>query len=180
MPDTIRTRAELNALFASTGSGTVSAQDIRDLIVSMGVYAEIGAIGKASINLVAGWQALDFDVSGVSVRGLNVDTTNKVIDQVPVPMEADLLLSVVFKGDAGQSYDFTVFKDPLGTPVEVTRMRVLDVAIVNASQVQAITWNTTINLAANDALQAVVRPQAANDSFELLNGVFRVSRKGVE
>ena len=178
MLDTIRTLAELNALFADNGMGGINAQDIRDLMVSINVYGEIGAANKAAISLASGWQALDFDAEGLSTRGLNVDTTNKWIDQIPVNMEADLTLMVIFKGEAGRSYDFTVFKDPAGTPSIVNRMTLNN--IDGNSEVRAVSWSTSISLAANDVLQAGVRPSAASSNFELINGVFRVQRKGIE
>ena len=42
MPDTIRTLAELNALFADNTTGAVSEQDFRDAIISGLVHTEIG------------------------------------------------------------------------------------------------------------------------------------------
>ena len=178
MADTIRTLAELNSLFADNTSNNISPQDIRDLVVSQMVHGEIGSAAKASKTLGATWEELDFDVAGVFERGLNVDVVNKWIDQITVDLKAVLTIEVFFKGTAGQSYDFTVFKDPAGTPSNITRVQRLDLAVVNASQTVHASWSVGVQLSANDVLQPAVR--SASQDFELLFGLFRVQRIGVE
>jgi hypothetical protein len=178
MADTIRSLAELNGLLADNISGAIGPQDLRDLMVSQMVHGEIGSSSKASILLGADWQALDFNVAGVFERGLNIDTVNKWIDQIPVDCKAVLTLEVFFKGDVGQDYDFTVFKDPAGTPSNIIRMQRTGHRILNAGQTVHASWSVGVQLNQNDILQPAVRSNGNN--FELLFGLFRVQRIGVE
>jgi hypothetical protein len=179
MADTIRTLSELNNLFSDNTIGGLGEQDIRDLVVSLGVHGEIGSLAKTSITLGGSWDVLDFDAAGASKWGLNVDTTNKWIDQIPVDMKAMLTLVVRFKGDVGQDYDFTVFRDPAGTaPENLTRMQSYGHRVLNASQTVMVYWATSIQLNQGDVLQAAVR--SAGNDFELLQGIFQVQRLGVQ
>ena len=178
MPDTIRSMAELDSLLSDNAAGSISAQDIRDLMVSMAVHGEIGSGAKANKTLGADWEALDFDVAGTFVRGLNVDTVNKWIDGVPVTMKALLSMELFFKGDEDESYDFTVFKDPIGSPVNITRMERADVLLTDVDQTVQLSWSVGVQLTAGDILQPSIRSNG-ND-FELMFGLFRVQRIGVE
>ena len=178
MADTIRSLSELNSLLGDNTIGGVSEQDIRDLMVSQMVHGEIGSGSKTSVLLGASWQGLDFDVAGVFERGLNADTTNKWIHQIPVDMKAVLSMEVFFKGDVGQDYDFTVFKDPTGTPSNVSRMQRTGFRVLNADQTIHASWSVGVQLNQNDVLQPAVRSNSNN--FELLFGLFRVQRIGVE
>jgi hypothetical protein len=177
MPDTIRTLSELNALLADNNTANISPQDIRDILVSINVYGEIGASGNSPINLASGWQPLDLTVPGNSTRGVVVNTTSKWIEQVPVDMEVDLTFHLIFKGQAGRDYDFTVFKNPDSTPVQMNRMNILN---IEANETRSLSWSTSINVTQGDKLQAAVRPSADSSNFELLHGVFRLQRKGIE
>lgn len=179
MADTIRSISELNTLLQDNVTGSLTEQDIRDLMVSMMVHGEIGSGAKAAITTTGAWQALDLDVAGVFERGLNIDIVNKWIDSVPVTMKAVLTMEVFFKGTVGQDYDFTVFSDPAGTPVNITRMQRTGFRVLNADQTIHATWSVGVQLSANDVLQPAVRSTASND-FEMLFGLFRIQRIGVE
>lgn len=178
MPDTIRTLAELNAIFADNLTGDASTQDIRDLVVSLMCHAEIGSGAKAPIVLGTGYEPLDFNIVGAIERGFNADGVSRSIKNTPVNMVVEMSMEVFFKGDAGEEYDFTVFKDPTGTPVEIGRMARQNVAIVAAAQTMHLTWSTSVQLAQGDEIQAGVRSNGNN--FELLFGLLRVRRIGVE
>ena len=178
MPDVIRSIADLNALLADNGTGNLSAQDIRDLMVSMMVHGELGSGAKSPVALTTGYHALDLDTAGAFERGLNIDTENGRIDQIPVDMKAVLTLELYFKGDAGEAYDFTVYKDPAVNPVEITSMRRAGNVIVSPSQTYHLSYSVGVQLSANDVLQPAVRSDGNN--FELLFGLFRVQRIGVE
>jgi hypothetical protein len=171
--DTIRSLSELNALFADNGQGNITPQDIRDLMVSMMVHGEIGSGPKASITLVNGWNALDLDVAGAVGRGLTIDTTNKVISAVPVIMKAWIDCEVWFKGTNGQNYDFAVWRNPSGTPDRLTRLD-RTVRVSSATGTFGHRWSTAQQLQVNDVLQLAV------NSFELLFGLLRVTRIGIE
>lgn len=178
MPDVIRSIADLNALLADNGTGNLSAQDIRDLMVSMMVHGELGSGAKASKVLGTGYEALDFDVAGAISRGVTLDTVGGRISAIPVDMKVRMTLEVYFKGDAGENYDFTVFKDPDVAPAEITSMRRENNAIVSAAQTYHLSYSVSVQLSAGDELQPAVRSDSNN--FELLFGLFRIERIGVE
>ena len=177
MADTIRSLSELNGLLQDNTSGGLSEQDIRDLMISQMVHGEIGSGAKSSVTLGPSWQALDFDVAGVFERGLNIDPVNKQINQVPVRMKAILSLEIQFSGDPGEDYDITIFANPDTTPSNIQRMeRKLGVQAVGESM--HASWSVGVQLEAGDVLQPAVK--SANNNFELLFGLFRVQRIGVE
>lgn len=177
MADTIRTLSDLNTLFGDTGEAPVSPQDIRDLFASLMVYGEIGSGAKSSITLGTGYQALDFTVAGNVGRGLTIDTVNKRINGIPVSLKAWVTLEVAFRGAINTTYDFTVFKNPQGTPEQLSRIDISE-RILNAAQIGKITATAAIQLAPGDTLQAGVRSNGA--AFELLRGVMRVQRIVIE
>lgn len=177
MPDTIRTLSELNTQFADNTQAEIAPQDIRDLMVSLMVYGEIGSGAKAAITLGTGYQALDFTLAGVVGRGLTIDTTNKWISAVPVDLKAKVRLEVSFQGANNTTFDFAVFRNPDGTPEQLLRVTDSD-RIVSAQMMGGICVEAAIQLNAGDKLQAGVRANGA--SFTLLRGRLYVERIGVE
>lgn len=174
MPDTIRSLAELNALLADNTSAAITPQDLRDLMVSQMVYAEIGSGAKAEITLGTGFQAVDLNVAGEVSRGMVADATNRMITDTPVNMKAIIHCEVVFKG-AVADYEFSVFRNPDSTPTQVLR---LARTVRGAATAVSHSWSTSVQLTAGDKLQLGVR--ANGQPFELLFGVLRVQRIGVE
>lgn len=177
MPDTIRTLAQLNQMFAGTGDVPVSPQDIRDLFASLMVHGEIGSGAKSAITLATGYQPLDFTVAGNVSRGLTVDTANRWISGVPVNMKAEVTLEVLFQGATNTTFDFAVFRNPDTTPVQEQRVSG-SIRIFNAAMIGSLCISAALDLNAGDKLQAAVRGGAV--SFTLLRGALRVRRIAVE
>lgn len=177
MPDTIRTLAQLNTLFADLGPVPVNTQDIRDLIISSMVHGEIGSLAKAAIVLGTGFQALDFNQAGAVGRGLTIDEANKWIADIPVPMKAEVTLEVSFNGANNQTYDFSVFKDSGSGFAPIARLDDSE-RIINLSMIGGCRVSAAIQLAAGDKLQAGVR--CNGQTFTLRRGLLRVRRIGVE
>lgn len=175
MADTIRTLAQLNQMFADTGEVPVSPQDIRDLFVSLMVHGEIGSGAKAAITLAAGYQALDFNVAGAITRGITADTVNKQLSTIPVNLGAEVTIEVLFNGAANTTYDFAVLRN--GSPI--ARLSG-SCRIVNVAQIGFISMSAALDLAANDVLQAAVRPAAGTPTFTLLRGALRLRRIAIE
>ena len=173
MPDTIRTLSELSALFADNNSGTITPQDIRDLMVSQMVHGEIGSAAKAPIALISGANVLDFNVAGTVGRGLTADTVNKRLADVPVEMKAVIHAEVLFKGAQNQTYTFAVFVNDL----QVTRLT-RTARPTAAADIRQVAFSTSHQLSAGDFID--VRVSAGTNTFELLFGVLRVQRIGVE
>ncbi len=177
MADTIRSLGELNSLLQDNTTGGLTEQDLRDLMVSQMVHGEIGSGAKTEITLGPSWQGLDFDTAGVFQRGLNVDTTNKWIDEIPVVMKAVLSFEILFSGDPGETYDFSVWKNPSGSPVNIGRMK-RSLSVQTAGETTHASWSVGVQLGQNDVLQPAVRSNG--NGFKLLFGLFRVQRIGVE
>ena len=177
MADTIRSLAELNALFADNGIGSITPQDIRDLMVSMMVHGEIGSLNKAAVTLPAGFTPLDFNAAGAVGRGLTIDTANKWIVSVPVAIKAEVSLEANFNGSNNTTFDFAVFRNPDGTAEQLTRLSG-SCRIVSAAMIGSVSLSAAIQLQPGDKLQAGVRANGA--SFTLLRGGLRVRRIGIE
>lgn len=176
MADTIRTLADLNAIFPDNTQGEIAAQDIRDLVASTLPHAEIGSGAKASITLGTGYQAMDFTVAGATDYGFTVDTVNKWIASTPVTGKYRVQLEVAFRGAQNQTYDFTVFRNPDGTPDQLTRLNV-QARPTAAADIRSLSVSAYVSLTAADKLQAGVR--CNGQAFELLRGGMRVDRVGV-
>lgn len=175
MPDTIRTLAELNAMFADTGANKVAPQDMRDLTVSTMPYAEIGSGQKAAITLTNGFVPLDFTVAGVWEFGFAVDTVNKWIAGTPCDMKVQVRLEMLFQGSNNTTFNFAVFRNPDTTPDQIVRLNTA-CRIFNAAQLGIAVASASIQLQAGDKLQAQV---SAAGSFTLHRGALIVGRLGV-
>lgn len=173
MADTIRSLAELNALFADNGQGNITPQDIRDLVVSTMVHAEIGSGAKAAITLAAGFNVLALDVAGAVGRGITVDTANRRLSGIPVAMKAVVHAEINFSGAQNTTYTFAVFQN--GVQVQRLTRTARPSAVADIRQVS---FSTSLQCAVDDTFD--LRVSAGMVSFTLLFGVLRVQRIGVE
>lgn len=177
MADTIRSLSELNALLADNTSGSISPQDVRDLMVSQMVHAEIGSQGQTQETLGTGWQAVKLDIAGAFARGVAADTTNHKITGTPVLLKAEVACEIVFRGGDGVNYEFAVFKNPDGTPEQLTRFN-RTLTGRGSTERTVHSWSAGIQLAAGDEIQMAVRSNG-ND-FKLDFGRLSLRRIGVE
>lgn len=174
MADTIRSLADLNQRFADNTLGVISAQDIRDLMVSLMVHGEIGSGAKASITISAAYQPVDLTVAGVVGRGLNVDTANKRINGIPVSMKAAIDAEVNFTGANSTTYDFAVHVNGVAQPRLTASCR-----IVSATQIGSIHMGSSLQLEPGDLVDLRVKSSGAV-AFVLQRAALRVKRLGVE
>jgi len=178
MADTIRSIDDLNTRLADNGLGKITPQDLRDMMVSQMVHGEIGSGAKAAITLTGtNYRTLDLTVGGAVERGVNADPANKIIAGVPVRMKAIVHCEVCFRGAQNTAYEFSVFRNPLTTPVQQDRLT-RTLRPTAAADIVAHTWSTSLQLEAGDSLQFGVKGNGA--TFELLFAVLRVQRIGVE
>jgi len=173
MADTIRTLDELNIILRDNGANELSAQDIRDLVVSMMVHGEIGAINNAEITLGASWQTVDLDTAGVIKRGVTLDVATHQIKEIAVDLKAQVAADVCFLGAAGQVYDFAVYKN--GSTQIGGSARTLHGA--GATPV-SYSWSVSAQLLQDETLELAVRSNG--NVFTLKNGLLRIKRIGVE
>lgn len=143
----------------------------------MMVHGEIGSGPKALITLGTGWQVVDLTAAGAVGRGLVVDPTNKRLADVPVEMKAIVHCEIAFRGAANTNYEFSVWRNTHSTPVQETRLN-RTLRSMSTSHIVTHSWSTSLQLEQGDSLQLGVR--ANGQPFELLFGVLRVQRIGVE
>lgn len=175
MADTIRTLADLDGIFADTGAVSIDPQAVRDLIVSLLVYGEIGSGAKAAITVGTAYQVMDLTLAGVVGRGLNIDTANHRISGIPCDMKCEVTAEVSFTGANNTTFDFGVHVNG------VLAARLADSCrIVASGQIGAVKFSSAVQLAAGDALDLRVKAGAAGSSFTLARGGLRVRRIGVE
>lgn len=175
MPDTIRTLAELNQMFADNTQGVVSPQDMRDLFVSMMVHGEIGSGAKSAITLSTSFALLDLTLAGAIGRGFTVDTVNKRLADTPVVLKAQVEFELDFNGATNTTYEAAVFING----VQNQRLTGQD-RIVSANQIGHISFGTSIQLAANETIDARIRALSGTPSFTLLRCSLKARRIGVE
>ena len=176
MADTIRTLAELNSLLSDNTSAAISAQDIRDLMVSQMCHAEIGSLSQPQETLGSGWQAVKLNQAGAFERGFAADAVGMKIIGTPVAMKVVVECEIVFCGAAAVAYEFAVFRNPAGSPEKIGR---LDRTLTGNGTAQvAHGWAAGLQLSAGDELQFAV--QANGQMFKLDQGRLTVRRIGVE
>ena len=107
MADTRRTRAEILALFADNSIGSISAQDLRDFVVTiMGGYASIKTVDgtTAQTGITATPVKLTtFAVNGTA-NGLTPDHTN---DQITIDVDGVYFVEcdVSFSGSSNSTFE---------------------------------------------------------------------------
>ena len=172
MADTIRTLAELNQLLADNTQGSITPQDIRDILASMNVHAEIGAAGPGS-NVGTEWEKVLLDREGTFERGFIVDTVNNRIGSTPCRMKVLVQCEVLFETDLvalGRTLDVTVFKNDSQLP-ELRR--------TFYSQ-GGHSWAVGVQAQTDDYFDMRVRA-SENDTFvQASRALLRIQRIGVE
>ena len=82
MTDTVRTRAQMLALFADNTTGEISAQDLRDMFISLfGVYTSIKAVGNSTAQVMAAAteaKLINFTKNGLAVAGTPDYSNSKI------------------------------------------------------------------------------------------------------
>lgn len=171
MADTIRTIQELNQLLADNTTGDISAQDIRDILASMNVHAEIGLASWTS-TIGTTWTKVPLDTAGAFSRGFAVDTVNNQIDETPVQLKADIYIEVQpTEPPAGEDLDFAAFVN--GLQAATTRRGGFTAAGLYS-------WAVGVQLAQNDTVDLRVRGSTASQSVTLTRALLRAKRIGIE
>ncbi len=159
MADTIRTRAALLALLADNSSGLITAQTIRDALVSLfgvygGIYVEDGAAAQA----VTTTPAL---LTGFAANGLFAGTVpDHAADTITLPNAGiyAVQFDASFGGDgAAATYRFVLRQNGVAVPGASCRTRLA------AGEVHAASFLALVNVAANDALSVYVQADASRN-----------------
>lgn len=170
MVDTIRSKGELNVLFADNATGDISAQDIRDLTLSMNVHAEIGR-GSLVTTWGTSYVKVPMTIAGAFERGFAADLPNNQIHQTPVVLKALVSLEIQITSlQNGRDVDLTVFVNG----AEETK------ATRNFDDVGHYSWSLGVQLAQNDTIDFRAKASGANTSITIGMALLRAQRIGVE
>ena len=77
-------------------------------------------------------QVLFLIVDRVAKCGVDIDLVNHRIISIPIVMKAILTFDIFFRGDVGETYEFTVWKNVVTIPVQIVRVNREDY-ILNSS-----------------------------------------------
>ena len=173
MVDTIRTIGELNTLLADNATGDISAQDLRDVLVSQLVHTEIGR-GALTTNIGTSYVKIPMTVAGTFERGFTANVATDQIDSTPVALKALITVEVQLGAlDAGRTVDFAVFVNGVEAP-KLTRTFTADYAP------QHLSWSVGVQLAQNDTIDLRVKADQAATGITVEFVVLRAQRIGVE
>ncbi len=170
MPDTIRTLGELNALLTDNITGNISAQDLRDVLVSMNVHAEIGR-GLLSTTIDTSFVKVPMTIVGAFERGFVADVATDAITATPVNLKALVAVEVQITAlQAGRTVDFSVF---ISGVEEVRATRTFDT-------IGHYSWSLGVQLAQNDTIDLRAIASAASTSINIDMALLRAQRIGIE
>jgi len=179
MPDTVRTLAEINALF---GDGTIPTnQDVRDLALSFLVHGVIGVLDNATTQAVTtSYGGIVFPTE-LHSRGV---TTNLVTGTITTPTELttakyDLGWDLNFEGQGNPNagpYDVAIFIN--GTTKIGATERTIE--INGAKWTQSYCRVPGVSLANGDELQLAIKSRTGNKDVLIVNGQLSCQRLGVE
>lgn len=125
MVDTVRTTAELLTLFADNTTGEISPQDLRDFVVSAGVYGSLYITGGSTAQTGIGTTATK--VTAFTASGDSANVTVSVADD-RITLDNEGVYQINFAGSFSGSQN-TVF---------TFEFQVGDVAITNAKAARKI------------------------------------------
>ncbi len=170
MPDTIRTIGELNALLSDNVSGDISAQDLRDVLVSMNVHTEIGR-GSLSTSLGMAYVKVPMTIVGAFERGFVADVASDAITATPVNMKA--LVSVEVQIDDIQVNRNATFSVFINGAEETRSTRSFNAA-------GHYSWGLGVQLAQNDTIDLRAHANGASTSIDIDMALLRAQRIGIE
>lgn len=179
MPDTIRTLAELNGIFADNDTGDASTQDIRDLLQSMLVHAVIGTINNATpITVTTTPQAVEM-ANELHARHLTVDLGN---NRITTPAELtsaryDLGWELNVQGQPGGDgvYIAAIFNG--ASKIQATERKF---SIVNGEWKQIYFRIPGVSIAGGDNLSLGIERETGSGDILIENAQLSVQRLGIE
>lgn len=175
MTDTQRDTPTLQALFADNSSGKITAQMVRDLLVSVfggygWIYVENGATPQV-VNVAAA-KLTAFAVNGVPSNGPVPDQAN---DQITVPLAGDYFAHGEFalSGTAARTVQFQLRKN--GVAVAGVRSRAKFDA---AGDLLEVSFSGPVTCAANDVLTVFVAADVDGTSITVVDATLSIRRVG--
>lgn len=163
MADTIRSRTALLALLADNTNGDISAQDMRDVLVSVhgvygAIYAENGSTAQTGISDTAA-KMTGFSANGIS-SGTTPDYTN---NQITLGSDGIYLvfLQVSFTGTASKTFECQIRNNDGNTNYHSNRK------LGATGDVGSASCLALLSCSANDVMSVYVLSSDGGSSFTI-------------
>ena len=174
MVDTIRDKSTLLTLLADNVNGDISAQDVRDMLVSLhGVYGAIYVTG--GVTEQTGISGTPVKITGFAADGISSGTTPAhANDQITVGVAGDYKISaqLSFSGSASKTFLFEIRVDDITTVYTFERKLGAGGDIGSGSMVGLLT------LAANAVVSVYVSSSDGGTSITIGDGQLIVEKVG--
>jgi len=162
MAETIKERAELLVQYPDNITQDISAQDLRDLVVSIDLYAEIFRSGTGNQNLGGMGAVLQWDANGQSFEV----TPNMASNRIDIVHNG--LYDVRFEGsvEIEKLIDFVTF-------IRVNSVNIREIgtlAVKDDSHKVSFSLGALLTLTASDQVEIFVDPSAAGADFDMRIG----------
>ncbi len=175
MTDTQRDTSTLATLLADNSSGRITAQILRDVLVSVfggysWIYVESAAV--AQVANIAAAKLTAFAVNGTPSNGPVPDAPN---DQITTPIAGDYLAEADFAltGTAGRTLQFQLRKNGVAVPGARSRAK-----FDSAGDLLEISFAGLVTCAANDVLSVYVSADVDTTSITVVDASLVVRRVG--
>jgi len=172
MADTIRTRTDLLTLLADNATGQISAQDVRDVVVTLhgvygGMHVDDGSTPQSGVNGTP--QKLTAWTTAMPAVGVTVDAAN---DQLTVGTAGVYLCvaQISFSGTISAAFEAHIYRNGGDTGFGFHRKMG-----VGGDQGSA-TAAGLVTCAANDVFSVYVNSDGTNDQITVIDGQFFVIR----
>jgi hypothetical protein len=174
MPDTPRTLAALQALFADNITGDISAQALRDFLVSAleeygEIYVHDGAVAQAGV--IGPVLMTGFATNGVSGGAVVPDVAN---DRITIGTAGRYLVIGQFStsGSAGTNWQFHARLDGVEQPAAATANRT-----TGATPLSSCCFAAVLDVTAGQQLTVYVESDSGGGaSFTIVHGQLSVKR----
>lgn len=173
MADTIRDRSALIALLADNSAGDISAQDVRDVLISVhGVYGDLRVEGGATAQTGIGTsqtKMTGWDTDGESA-GTTLDSTTDDDIAVGTAGVYRIAFHITLDGSASEVFTFEIAKGGVGTGIKCE-------AEINSTPDQATaSCEGFVSCAASDLITVLVNAGAASKEITPIEAQLVVQR----
>lgn len=175
MVDTIRTPAQILALFADNTTGDISPQDLRDFVVSTGVFGLIYVSDGSTPQSVSSTPAkvTAFDTNSSLASGITEDQANA---RLTLGTNADgtfvVFAPISFSGTANKVATFEIYKGGIATGFKATR------TISSGGSVGSTVVFGLVSASAGDNLELYVSTATDGNSITVTQAALFAARFG--
>jgi len=176
MTDTIRTRSAILTLLADNSAKAISAQDLRDTVISMwGVFGEMYIISGSSsqtITQTAGVLTL-WNAAGES-NGMTIDTSD---NEIVIGTNGDgtyrVHVNISYVGDAGAKFVFQLRKN--GSAIN-RRGQSRALLHMDMDESKMASFHGFVTAVATDSFQIYVETDKTSEDVKVIDAQFTMER----